>query len=81
MTIFLVMLVFIFSVAAPIFSKEIKGTVTKIEGKKITVKDAAGEETTVEVKEIPTGLKTGDSVTVKDGMVVPVKKEKPAEGC
>jgi len=68
---------------------EVKGTVSKIDGKKITVKDAAGKETTVEVKEVSKDLKVGDMVTIKDGMVTKEaapakeapKKKKAIEGC
>jgi hypothetical protein len=40
------------------------GTVTKIEGKKITIKQDDGKETTVEVKDVK-GIKVGDRVKVK----------------
>lgn len=55
---------------------DVKGTVTKIDGKKITVKDNKGKETTVEVKNTG-GVKVGDKVTVKDGKIM---KDKPAAG-
>lgn len=78
----IVALVFTLGVVGLSFASEVKGTVTKIEGKKITVKDAAGKETTVEVKEVPKDLKVGDSVTIKDGVVTVEKKKKKAiEGC
>ncbi len=77
----LVALVFTFGVVGLTFAVELKGTVTKIEGKKITVKDAAGKETTVEVKDTA-GAKVGDNVTIKDGVVTVEKKKKKAiEGC
>ncbi|MCX7913484.1 MAG: hypothetical protein N2511_02725 [Thermodesulfovibrionales bacterium] len=62
-------------------SAEVKGTVTKIDGNKVTVKDDKGKETTVEVKD-PKGVKVGDKVTIKDGVVTKEapKKKKP-EGC
>ncbi len=63
--------------------KEIKGTVSKVDGAKITVKDDKGKETTVEDKTAK-DIKAGDKVTVKDGKVMkeaaPAKKKKP-EGC
>ncbi|HMK60242.1 MAG TPA: hypothetical protein VK452_03740 [Dissulfurispiraceae bacterium] len=52
-----------------------KGTITKIEGSKITVKTADGKETTATGD---AGLKVGDKVTVKDGKIV---KKKAVEGC
>ncbi len=57
---------------------EVKGAITKIYGKKVTVKDDKGKETTVEVKEVK-DIKVGDKVTIKDGVVVKdaVKKEEP----
>lgn len=72
-------------------SAEVKGTVTKIDGKKVTVKDDKGKETTVEVKEVK-DVKVGDKVTIKDGVVTkdapkkdePKKdapKKKKPEGC
>lgn len=59
-------------------SAEVKGTVTKIDGKKVTVKDDKGKETTVEVKEVK-DVKVGDKVTIKDGVVAKeaAKKEEP----
>lgn len=77
----LVALVFTLGVVGLSFASEVKGTVTKIDGMKITVKDAAGKETTVEVKDTA-GAKVGDSVTIKDGKVTVEKKKKKAiEGC
>lgn len=54
---------------------DVKGTVTKIDGKKITVKDDKGKGTTVEVKNT-TGVKVGDKVEIKGGVV----KKMPAAG-
>ncbi len=59
-------------------AKEVKGAVTKIEANKVTVKDSAGKETTVEVKDAK-GIKVGDKVTIKDGKVA--KEKKKIEGC
>lgn len=72
----LVAFVFALSIVSIGFAAEVKGTVTKIEGKKITVKDAQGKETTVEVKDTA-GVKVGDKITIKDGVV---QKSKPAAG-
>jgi transcription antitermination factor NusG len=44
-----------------------KGTITKIEGNMVTVKDKMGKEKTVEVKDI-SGLKVGEKIKVKDGV-------------
>lgn len=51
--------------------KEVKGTVTKIEGSKVTIVDSAGNEKTIEAKdpEMLKDLKSGDRVSVKDGML------------
>lgn len=76
----LMALVFTFSVVSLGFAAEVKGTVAKVEGKKITVKDAKGKETTVELKDTA-GAKAGDDVEIKDGAVKIVKKapeKKPA---
>lgn len=59
---------------------EVKGTVTKIDGMKITVKDAAGKETTVEVKDV-TGVKVENRVTIKDGKVTIERPRRAIEGC
>ena len=51
--------------------EEIKGTVTKIEGGKVSIKDIMGSEKTVEPKnpEALTDLKVGDRAAVKDGIL------------
>lgn len=46
-------------------AKEVKGVVTMIN---VTVRDAAGKETTVQVKEAE-DINVGDKVTIKDGEV------------
>jgi hypothetical protein len=48
---------------------EAKGTVTKIEGSKVTIKDSMGMEKTVEPKnpEALKDLKVGDQASVKGG--------------
>ncbi|OGQ01091.1 MAG: hypothetical protein A2Z40_01585 [Deltaproteobacteria bacterium RBG_19FT_COMBO_60_16] len=49
--------------------EEVNGTVTKIEGGKVTIKGAMGDEKTVEPKnpEALKEIKVGDQVSVKDG--------------
>lgn len=81
----LVALVFTLGVVGLSFAADVKGTVTKVEGKKITVKDDKGKETTVEVKNAA-GVKAGDKVEIKGGVVTkegaaPAKKKKVIEGC
>jgi hypothetical protein len=51
--------------------KEIKGSVTKIEGSKVSIMDSTGKEKTIEVKnsEAFKDLKVGDQISVKDGML------------
>jgi outer membrane lipoprotein SlyB len=81
--ILLVAIVFTFSVAGLSFSaQEVKGTVTKIEGSKLTIMDDLGKEKIVKVKN-QEGLKEitlGDRVSIKDGMLTKedVKSPKPA---
>ncbi len=83
----LVALVFALGVVGLSFAADVKGTVTKVEGKKITVKDDKGKEHTVDVKDTA-GVKAGDKVEIKGGKVVkeaapaaPAKKKKAIEGC
>ncbi|WP_028844780.1 selenite/tellurite reduction operon protein ExtJ [Thermodesulfovibrio thiophilus] len=89
----MVVLTFILAVAFASFAAEakksdvVKGTVTKIEGNKLTIKQADGKEATVEVKDAK-GIKVGDKVTVKGGVVAKEKakdekspKKKAVEGC
>lgn len=49
----------------------VKGTVTKIEGGKVTIKEFMGDEKTVEPKnpEALTNLKVGDKADVKDDIL------------
>jgi uncharacterized protein YxeA len=75
----LVALVFTLGVVGLAFAADVKGTVTKIDGKKVTVKDAAGKEHTVEAD--ATGIKVGDSVDVKGGKITKAAKKKAIEGC
>lgn len=68
------------------YAANVTGTITKIDGNKVTVKQADGKETTIE-------LKVGDSITYKpagakdkgkekgkEGATTP-KKKKAVEGC
>ena len=50
---------------------EVRGTVTKIEGNSVTIKDSMGGEKTVEPKnpEALNDLKVGDRAGVKDGIL------------
>lgn len=77
----LVVFVFAFGIVSMAVASEVKGTVTKIDGNKITVRDAARKEITVGVKEVPKGLRTGDMVAIKDGVVTVEKRRKVIEGC
>ena len=72
----LVAVVFTVAVAGLSFAADMKGTVSKVDGGKITVKAADGKETAVEGD--AKGLKVGDKVTVKDGKII---KKKAIEGC
>lgn len=73
--IFLAVAVFSLGLASPVISAgmgdEVKGTVTKIEGTKVSVKDMMGDEKTVEPKnpEALSDLKAGDRVALKDGIL------------
>ena len=67
---------FLLSLASPgVFAgmgaHEIKGTVTRIEGKKVTIKDGMGMEKTVEPAnpEALSGLKVGDEAAIKEGVL------------
>jgi hypothetical protein len=53
---------------------EVKGTVTKIEGSNVSIKDITGNEKTVELKnpEALTDLKVGDQASVKHGILTKV---------
>ena len=72
----IVVIIFTLTIAGLGFAADMKGSITKIDGSKITVKGADGKETTVEGD--AKGMKVGDKVTVKDGKVV---KKKAIEGC
>jgi hypothetical protein len=65
----LIAIVFAFGVVGITFAadaKEVKGTITKVEGKSITVKDSAGKESKVTISNA-NDVKVGEMVTVKDG--------------
>jgi len=63
--------------------KEAKGTVTKVAGTTLTIKDATGKEETVKVSNAK-DVKVGDMVTVKDGKATkeaaPAKKKSSSGG-
>jgi hypothetical protein len=71
-----VVLMFTIGIVGLSCAADVKGTVTKIDGTKITVKDEKGKETTVTVKDTA-GAKVGDEVEIKGGKVTIIKK-KPA---
>ncbi len=56
-------------------SDDAVGTVTKIAGLKVTVKESSGTEKTVEVKDLK-GLKVGDYVIIDDSKVKKINAEK-----
>jgi hypothetical protein len=55
-----------------VLGEEVKGTVTKIDGGKVSIKDFMGDEKTIEPKnpEALTNLKVGDRASVKDGILI-----------
>jgi pyruvate kinase len=64
--------VFIFGIVGLSFSaEEVKGTVSKIEGNKLTLMDEKGKQVTVQVsdQESLKEIKVGDRVSIKDGKV------------
>jgi len=77
----LVVFVFTLGIVGMAVASEVRGAVTKIDGNKITVIDAAGKEATVTVKEVPKGLKVKDRVTIKAGVVTVEKPRRVIEGC
>jgi outer membrane lipoprotein SlyB len=73
-------IVFTLSVAGLSFSaQEVNGTVTKIEGSKLTIMDDVGKEKIVRVKnqESLKEIKLGDRVSIKDGMLAKEAVESP----
>jgi outer membrane lipoprotein SlyB len=78
--ILLVAIVFTLSVSGLSFSaQEVNGTVTKIEGSKLTIMDDVGKEKIVRVKnqESLKEIKVGDRVSIKDGMLAKEAVESP----
>ena len=72
----LMVTVFTLGVVGVSFSaEEVKGTVAKIEGDKLTIQDDTGKQTTVQVKDQESlkEIKVGDRVLVKDGKVIKEK--------
>jgi hypothetical protein len=69
----LVAIAFSLAFASPGISAmdEVKGTVTKVEGTSVTIKDSMGAEKTVEPKnpEALKDLKVGDKVAFEDGIL------------
>ena len=53
-------------------AQEVKGTVARIEGNKLTIRDDMGKEKTLKVKDLESlkEIKVGDRVLVKDGKVI-----------
>lgn len=82
-----VMLTFVLGFVFSAYATNVSGTITKIEGNKVTLKQADGKEVTVE-------LKVGDKITIKqeapkdkgkekgkEGAAPAPKKKKAVEGC
>jgi hypothetical protein len=73
--IFFMVAVFSLGLASPglsgVLGEEVKGTVTKIDGGKVSIKDFMGDEKTVEPKnpEALTEFKVGDRASVKEGIL------------
>jgi hypothetical protein len=77
----LVIVVFTLGIVGMAFAAGVEGTVTKIDGKKVTIKDGSGKETTVtaEAKDCKVGDKVkfdGSKLTKEGGA-----KKKQIEGC
>ncbi len=56
-------------------AEEVKGTVSKIEGNKLTIMDDKGKQVTVQVSDQGSlkEMKIGDKVSIKDGKVTKEK--------
>jgi pyruvate kinase len=85
--ILLVAIVFTLSLAslglsAGTVEKGVTGTVTKIEGSKVSILDSMGNEKTIKVTdtEILKDLKVGDHVSIKDGQLIKEKEETKSPG-
>ena len=74
--ILLLLAVFSLCIASPglsgVAGEEVRGTVTKIDGSNVTIEGFMGDERTIEPKntEALTGLKLGDRVSVKKGILI-----------
>ena len=75
----LVALVFTFGMISFTFAAEVKGTVTKVDAKSVTVKEASGKETKVDVSNAG-DVKVGDMVDVKDGKATKAAAKKSSSG-
>lgn len=77
----LIVVVFTLGIVGMAFASGVEGTITKIDGKKVTIKDGASKETTVtaDAKE----CKVGDKVKFDDGKLMKAggAKKKQIEGC
>ncbi len=76
LVVLLMVVAFTLGVASLSFSaEEIKGTVSKIEGNKLTIQDDMGKQITVSVQDPKAleDLKVGDRVSIKDGKVTKEK--------
>jgi len=73
--IFIVLALFSLGLASPglsgVVGEEVRGTVTKIDGGRVSIKDFMGDEKTVEPinPKALTNLKVGDRAQVKDGIL------------
>ncbi len=64
---------FTFGIVGMGFSaQEVKGTVAKIEGNKLTIQDDMGKQITVQIKDQESlkEIKVGDRVSIKNGKVI-----------
>lgn len=68
-----VLLTFVLGFVFSAYAANVNGTITKIDGNKVTVKQADGKEVTVE-------LKVGDKITIKPAAEKDKSKEKGKEG-
>jgi hypothetical protein len=72
---FFVVALFFLGLATPVpagvVGEEVKGTVTKIDGGKVSIKDFMGDEKTVEPinPEALSNVRVGDRASVKDGIL------------
>ncbi len=74
--VFVMAVVFTLGVVGLSYSaQEVKGTISKIDGDKLTIMDDKGKEQTVSIKDMESlkELKVGDKVMVKDGKVIKEK--------